>query len=120
MIAYLLCGSLFAQQYQVSTTQNDAFSMALVKLMNAAPNAFADLKGDAIRSTSLMGDDYKLNIDFPGSRAGIVRYRDWDKNAYVEFGGYETKAAMLKGVKDIVNRIKFTLGDQFFQPFESL
>jgi len=113
----LLCffsGSALAQEYKVSTTQQDAFSVALVKLLNAAPDGFKSCKGKLIRSTSLMGDDHQLTIPFPGSAAAIVRIRDWNQTAYIEFRGYANKQSRIKGVYDIVAKIKKALGNQLY------
>ena len=120
LLLCLLSGSGAAQEYKVSTTQQDVFSIALVKLLNCAADGFKNCKGKLIRSTSLMGDDHQLNIVFPGSAAAVVRIRDWEKNAYIEFRGYTDKQSRIKGVYDIVAKIKKALGDQLQDRYEGL
>lgn len=105
-----------SQDYKPSTKQTDPFSQSFVRLLNAAANGFKDLKGDSLRSTWLMGDDYKLNLDIPGSSIGIVRIRDWDKNVYVEFRGYADMETVSKGFRDLVAKMQQALGDQVETP----
>ncbi len=107
-----------AQQYKVSTTQSDSFSVAIVKLLNAAVSRFSDCKGDSIRTTSLMGEDRQLGFHFPGSTIGIVRTRDGDVNAYIEFRGFANKKSRDEGIRALVQKIKTALGEQLYDPNE--
>ena len=61
-----------------------------------------------------MGDDYELSFSFPGSIKAIVRLKDWDKNAYVEFSGFKNKVEQYQGLKDLKQKIKKALGDQLY------
>jgi len=78
--------------------------------MNAAVGQFKDCKAE------LMGDDYKVTIPFPGRVMGIVRYRDWDNNVYVEFRGFPDKESQAEGVRNLVNKIRRALEDQLYDP----
>lgn len=100
------------QTYRPVAVQKDSFSLALVQLLQCAAQDFASCKGDSIRSTWLMGDDYQLQINFPQSAIGIVRIRDWDKNAYVEFRGFKTEEGARKGLQQLFDKIKKALGPQ--------
>jgi hypothetical protein len=108
--------STHAQEYNVHAKQKDAFSQSLVQLLNAATTNFSAFKGDSIRNTSLMGYDYKLNLPIEGSHTAVVRIRDWDINAYVEFRGYNDLKAVNKGFRDLVDKIREALGDQLQKP----
>lgn len=112
----IFAASLAAQDYRITTDQKDDFSKALVQLLNCAATRFKDCTGDSLRSTWLMGDDYRLTIPFPGSTIGIVRQRDWNKNAYVEFRGYKDVAGLNKGLKTLIDKIKKALGKQLVPP----
>lgn len=104
--------STTAQEYHVSTTRTDSFSLALVHLLQCATSHFRECTGDSIRTTWLMGTDHQLAFPFPGSIAAIIRKRDWDVNAYIEFRGYKNVQEREKGIRDIVSKIKLALGEQ--------
>lgn len=108
---------LAAQQYRVHTSQTDSFSVAFVRLMNCAVSRFGDCKGDSIR-TNWMGTDHQISFSFPGSAAAIVRSREWDINAYVEFRGFTGRKDRDKGINELVAKIKKALGDQLYDPYE--
>jgi hypothetical protein len=116
LLALISILGLPAQEYKVTTNQEDDFSKALVQLLNAAANRFEDCTGDSIRSTWLLGDDYRLTIPFPGSTIGVVRTRDYDRNVYVEFRGYKNVAEVNKGVRTMISKLKKALGDQLVEP----
>lgn len=116
LLFLLLLSTTNAQEYKVTTDKADPFSQSLVHLLNAAATKFTTLKGDSLRSTSLMGDDYKLNIDIAGSHFAVVRIRDWDTNVYVEFRGYADMKAVSKGVRDLIAKMQHALGDQLEMP----
>jgi len=105
---------LQAQVYKVTTGQQDPFSLAFVKLLNCAAGRFKDCTGDSIRSTSLMGDDHKLSFSFPGSAMAIVRSRDGDRNAYIEFRGFTGKEGREQAIRELVVKIKKALGPQLY------
>jgi hypothetical protein len=105
-----------AQQYHVSTEQRDSFSIALVKLLNAVTNRFEDYKGDSLTYNWLTGFDYRLNLDFPGSSMAVVRARDWDRNAYVEFRGYKDEKSVRNNFQLLIEKIKKAMGDQLLMP----
>jgi hypothetical protein len=105
-----------AQEYKITTTQKDDFSKALVQLLNSAASRFSDCIGDSLRSTWLLGDDYRLTIPFPGSTIGVVRTRDYDRNVYVEFRGYKNVEELNKGLKSLIEKIQKALGDQLVSP----
>jgi hypothetical protein len=116
IIGFIFClflnFSLDAQVYKVSTEQPDPFSQALVNLMNCGLQDFRDCKGDSLRSTSLEGDEYRLTINFPGSKAGIVRFRDWSRTAWIEFGNYSDTRSLATGIREITAMISKALGTQ--------
>jgi hypothetical protein len=116
LLLLLFLSTANAQEYKVTTDKTDPFSQSLVQLLNAAATTFNTLKGDSLRSTSLMGDDYKLNIDITGSHFAVVRIRDWDHNVYVEFRGYADVKAVGKGVRDLVAKMQHALGAQLETP----
>jgi hypothetical protein len=106
----------YTQEYKIYTKQTDPFSRSFVQLLNAASTRFKELKGDSIRSTWLMGDDYKLNLPIEGSHTAVVRIRDWDTNVYVEFRGYKDLDAVSKGIRELVDKMQKALGDQMEKP----
>jgi hypothetical protein len=108
-----------AQEYKVSTDQPDSFSIALVKVLNAAPGKFTTCKGEFIRSGSLSGYEYKLNIPFPGSSMAIVRCRDGDQHVYIEFRGFKGKKERDGGIMDLARKIRKALGEQLYDPYEN-
>jgi hypothetical protein len=102
-----------SQEYKVRTDKIDEFSASLVKLLNCAVTDFNSCKGEHLQYTMMQENEYRLTIDFPGATAAIVRERDsWDKNAYIEFRGYADLRALQNGMKDLVKKIQFALGDQ--------
>lgn len=105
--------SLKAQEYSISTQQTDSFSVALVKLLQCASSKFDDCKGEFLQYTMMQENEYRLNFPFPGSAAAIIRHRDWDKNAYVEFRGYSDKKKLQKGVNTLIKKIKTALGNRW-------
>jgi hypothetical protein len=112
-VLLFICGQqVSAQHYQITTTQTDPFSAALVQLLNCGINKFEDCKGAFLQTTMLQETEYQLNIPFPNSIAGIVRSGDWDKNAYVEFGPYADRYSMAKALKELKQKIKTALGSQ--------
>lgn len=113
---FFINASAYSQEYKIYTKQTDPFSRSLVQLLNAAPTGFKELKGDSIRSTWLMGNDYKLNLSIEGSHIGVVRIRDWNTNAYIEFRGYADLKAVSKGIRELVNKMQQALGDQLQKP----
>ena len=108
------------QSYKVTARQSDPFSLALVNVLNCAATRFTDCRGDSIRTTWLMGTDYKLNVSFPGSTGAIVRKGDWDVNTYIEFRGYKDKKSRNEGIKDLIARIKHALGDQLYDRYADM
>jgi hypothetical protein len=116
VLATFILQPLRAQHYNITTDKNDPFSLALVKILNDASTRFADCKGDSIRSTWLMGDDHKLSFDFPGSSIAIIRSRDWDRSAYIEFRGFSSVNEVSKGIRSLIAKIKNALGSQLVPP----
>ncbi len=102
--------AVFAQEYKVKAVSDDPFSTALVKLINSAVSRFEDCTGEYIRSTWLLGDDHRLSFSFPGSVASIIRIRNNDKYAYIEFRGFESAEAMEKGKAELFQMIRRALG----------
>jgi hypothetical protein len=115
ILAISMLQTVYAQQYNITTNKADPFSIALIKLLNAASNRFADYKSDLIRSTWL-GDDHKLAFEFPGSSMAVIRSRDWDKNAYVEFRGFGSIKDISNGMQTLIAKISNALGDQLMTP----
>lgn len=115
-LIFFINASAHTQEYKIYTKQTDPFSRSFVQLLNAASTGFKELKGDSIRSTWLMGDDYKLDLSIEGSHTGVVRVRDWDTNAYIEFRGYADLKAVSKGIRDLVHKMQQALGDQVEKP----
>lgn len=101
-----------AQEYKVSTAQADSFSKNFIQLLQCATEKFEPCKGRFLRYTNLQENEYELAIPFPGSAAGIVRFRDWDKNAYVEFRGFSDKKSLIGGMQVLIDKIKKALNDQ--------
>lgn len=90
----------------------DTFSACLFRLLNDAPNRFSNVQGSLLRSTALMGDDYQLLAELPGSSLGIVRVRDWDCNVYIEFRGYPSQQALDNGIEKLAAQLRKSLGGQ--------
>ncbi len=115
ILSWLIFSLLTAssQEYKVSTDKTDAFSIALVRLLNCAVTDFNSCKGQHLQYTMMQENEYRLMIDFPGATAAIVRERDsWDKNAYVEFRGYKNLTELKNGMIFLMNKVKHALGDQ--------
>lgn len=106
---------VYAQEYKPVARDQDAFSIALVKTLNCAVDYFKDCKGDSLQYTMLQELEHRLNIDFPGSAAAIVRERFYDRSAYIEFRGYPDTQSLKKGIKGLINKIRKALGDQLYE-----
>lgn len=104
-----------SQNFHPTTDQKDSFSLALVKLLNNAPNEFFQLTGDSIRSSSLLGEEYKLNFCFPQSSMAIVCYQTISSAAYIEFHNFSNARSAMN---DMINKIKRALRNQIFDPNE--
>lgn len=115
VLSLLLYCSTATAQYKVSAQSNDAFSHALVRLLNEAPLKFAGCKGNFLQYSSMAESEHALDIVFPGSIAAIIRYRDLDANAYVEFGPYSNSAEMKKAIRLLKKQIAKALGNQLYE-----
>jgi hypothetical protein len=111
-------GICYSQLYNPYTDQADQFSKSFVEILNCAKVKFKHCQGDSMRTTWLMGTDYKLTIKVPGSNAGIVRERDWDKNAYLEFGPFNDTVQLRNGMIELVGKMKLALGANANIPHE--
>lgn len=117
-IILLLCCCGFriaAQEYHPVARSKDAFSQALVNTLHCAADYFKSCKGDSLQYTVLQELEHRLTFHFPGSAAAIVRERNYDRNAYIEFRGYPDTQSLKKGVKDLVSKIRKALGDQLYE-----
>ncbi len=103
-----------AQQYRVTTNSNDQFSQAFINLLRCAEQKFADCRGKLLQYTVMQEHEYKLDIDFPGSAAAIVREGNWEKDAYVEYRGFVDKEDMIKGMNTLKKKIAIALGSQYY------
>lgn len=103
-----------AQEYKVYSDKTDSFSKAIVRLLECARDRFTTCKGDSIRSTWLMGDDFHLSFPFPGSSMAIVRRRDYDVNGYIEFRGYNNEKTREESIREIAAKIRNTFGNRIY------
>jgi len=116
MLLLCCCGfRIAAQEYHPVARNKDAFSQALVNTLHCAADYFKNCKGDSLQYTVLQELEHRLIFNFPGSAAAIVRERNYDRNAYIEFRGYPDTQSLKKGVKGLVSKIRKALGDQLYE-----
>ena len=105
-----------AQEYSIRTNETDSFSKAFVQLLQCAADKFENCRGKFLQYTMLQENEFELAIPFPGSSAGIIRYRENDKNAYVEFRGFDNKESLIKGMYFLIDKIKKALNGEIIEP----
>lgn len=108
-------GTIKAQVYTIKTDKYDQFSIAFVELLNCAVKKFSDCKGAFLQYTMMQQTESALTIAFPNSIAGIVRSRDWENDAYVEFGPYADRQELVVAIQSLKQKIQHALGNNLYK-----